>query len=184
MINIGDRLASDFSDPLGVLSDCHRRVERFLHTLVLVTEQAAGGGLTTKQRDALEAGLRYFADAAPLHTADEEDSLFPRLRLTDDARLAPALHTLEALHHDHEVARAGHADVDRLGHRWLADGRLSPEDVQRLAARLHELDGIYQRHIMVEDRELFPLARRVLAPALVHAIGAEMARRRGLTPPA
>ena len=37
MIQIGAPLAHDFSNPLGVLSDCHRRVVHFLHLLIVVT---------------------------------------------------------------------------------------------------------------------------------------------------
>jgi hypothetical protein len=36
--------------------------------------------LNEEQRGAFEAALRYFREAAPKHTADEEESLFPRLR--------------------------------------------------------------------------------------------------------
>ena len=36
--------------------------------------------MTEETRVALESALRYFREAAPKHTADEEESLFPRLR--------------------------------------------------------------------------------------------------------
>jgi hypothetical protein len=36
--------------------------------------------LTEETRAALETALRYFREAAPKHTADEEESRFPRLR--------------------------------------------------------------------------------------------------------
>jgi hemerythrin-like domain-containing protein len=78
-VTIGAKRESDFTDPLGMLSDCHRRVERFLRVLIDVTVQEQGAELSTEQQAALEAGLRYFREAAPKHTADEEESLFPRL---------------------------------------------------------------------------------------------------------
>ena len=68
-----------FSDPTGLLSDCHRRIEMFLGTLERVAS-VIDRPLTEETRPALESALRYFREAAPKHTADEEESLFPRLR--------------------------------------------------------------------------------------------------------
>lgn len=180
MINIGAPPSSDFTDPLGLLSDCHRRVERFLNALITVTERARGGELTAEQREALESGLRYFRDAAPKHTSDEEDSLFPRLRALRDPRVQAALESVRALEGDHRAAAVDHAEVEALARCWLAEGRLSAGATRELAARLHELQALYQHHLAVEDREVIPLAREVLAANEIAEIGEEMARRRGL----
>jgi hemerythrin-like domain-containing protein len=180
MINIGERPASDFGDPVGLLSDCHRRIERFLNLLITVTEQAQGGALSAEQRDGLEASLRYFREAAPKHTSDEEDSLFPRLRAVPDRRVQAALDRVQALEADHRAALVDHAEVERLGHRWLTEGRLAAGETREMAARLHELQALYGVHIAVEDNEIYPLAREVLPADAVAQIGEEMARRRGL----
>jgi hypothetical protein len=68
-----------------LLGDCHRRVERFLAVLVHVAEQAHGEPFTGERRTAWDTALRYFREAAPKHTTDEEESLFPRLRAMDRA---------------------------------------------------------------------------------------------------
>jgi len=39
-IVIGAKRESDFTDPIGMLSDCHRRIEMFLNVLVRVAELA------------------------------------------------------------------------------------------------------------------------------------------------
>ena len=182
MIQIGVPLAHDFSNPLGVLSDCHRRVEYFLRLLVTVTEHAHGGPLNAEQRDAFEVALRYFAEAAPKHTADEEESLFPRLRASQHPEAPEAVAIAESLSRDHDSAAAHHAAVDTLGRRWLADGHLAAAPTRELAARLTDLATMYRDHIAVEDSDLFPLARRVLSPAAIAALGSEMAVRRGLDP--
>jgi hypothetical protein len=39
---IGGRPDSSFSDPLGLLTDCHRRIERFLGALRRVAARAGG----------------------------------------------------------------------------------------------------------------------------------------------
>jgi hypothetical protein len=82
-ITIGSKRESDFTDPIGMLGNCHRRIERFLNVLVTLATGEKGGLLTEEHRAALETSLRYFREAAPKHTADEEESLFPRLRRID-----------------------------------------------------------------------------------------------------
>ena len=47
-IVIGARRESDFSDPIGMLGDCHRRIERFLNALLTVATSAKGAPLTTR----------------------------------------------------------------------------------------------------------------------------------------
>ena len=92
------------------MSDCHRRIEHFLDILIETERHAAGALLTSPQRGDLRASLRYFAVAAPKHTADEEQSLFPRLRAVSDPAVT---HALELLERDHVEAEQLHATVDR-----------------------------------------------------------------------
>lgn len=182
-IQIGAKRASDFTDPIGLLGDCHRRIERFLLALLTVTIEAKGVPLTDEQRTALSTALRYFRDAAPKHTADEEESLFPRLHQLGQAELQPLLARIDSLRQDHVRAAKSHFEVDRLGELWLTSGRLSSQDAERLATLLGQLAELYRRHIAIEDMEIFPFAARALASADRQAIGAEMAARRGLAPP-
>jgi hemerythrin-like domain-containing protein len=179
---IGAKPDSDFNHPLDLMSDCHRRIERFLAQLLTVAEQAQGGELTTPQREALEAALRYFQQAAPLHNHDEEESLFPRLHASGDPRAGAVLATIAALEKEHRQAETVHAEIDRRGRRWLAEGRLSPEETRRLIGLLQDLQDTYRRHIAIEDRVVFPLAAGLLEPAALRALGREMAARRGIDP--
>jgi hemerythrin-like domain-containing protein len=181
-IQIGRGPDHDFDEPLGLLSDCHRRIEHFLRVLVAIDERAAGGPLTAEFRMALEGALRYFTMAAPKHTADEEQSLFPRLRASGDPAAAQALELLDGLEHDHDTADEHHARVDTLVRRWLADDRLDPDASAELRERLKQLQALYDRHIAIEDRELFPAAARVLPATDIQQIGREMATRRQLRP--
>lgn len=181
-IQIGAKPSPTFAQPLELLSDCHRRVESFLRALLLVTEQARGGTLDGRQREALETALRYFREAAPKHTADEEESLFPRLRELGDTATREALAKIDALEADHVVAGKEHQLVETLGQQWLAEGRLAEPEVARLAESLRHLHAIYERHIAVEDSEIFPLAGKVLPSAKLVEVGREMALRRGQDP--
>jgi hemerythrin-like domain-containing protein len=180
-IRIGAPADHNFTQPLGLLSDCHRRIERFLNVLKMTTDQAADRALTVRQRADIEAGLKYFATAARMHIADEEESLFPRLRESTDPAAAHALDMVARLERDHGDAERRHDAVDVLMRRWLADGHLDGAMTGELREHLAVLQRMYREHIAVEDRDLFPAAARLLTPDQIAAIGGEMAARRGLS---
>lgn len=180
-ITIGQKPESSFSDPLGLLGDCHRRIETFLSILVKVTTQARGGRLNPEQREALIKALRYFREAAPNHTRDEEVSLFPRMRASGRVEVRAAFDALENLEAEHLAAERAHAEVESLGQRWLAEDRLTPAGVERLFELLEDSRKTYERHIAVEDSTIFPLAGRILKDQLTE-VGREMASRRGVKP--
>jgi hemerythrin-like domain-containing protein len=179
-VTIGKTIESDYTNPLGLLSDCHKRIERFLELLITVVYQRAGAKLQTEERQALETALRYFREAAPKHTCDEEESLFPRLRALQNPLAQAAVSMLDVLHEDHETANLAHQEVESLCLQWLADDALAKEPCHRLGELLESLKSIYERHIAVEDTEVFPLARRLLDISELQAIATEMASRRGI----
>jgi hemerythrin-like domain-containing protein len=177
---IGQRPDHGFDEPLGLLSDCHRRIEHFLSVLAALGDAGAEDTLPAAGRQALEGALRYFAEAAPKHTADEEASLFPRLRSSSDPAVAAAVAGLDALEHDHDEAESQHTAVDQLGRRWLEAGRLSAAEAEQFRTRVAILQALYRRHIAVEDLDVFPVAGRALDRTELQAIGREMAARRQL----
>ncbi len=179
-VQIGS-ISYSFSDPTGLLSDCHRRVEMFIRALDYVAK-SSDQALSDENRRSLDLSLRYFREAAPKHTADEEESLFPRLRKISDERLQAALNRLDELEKDHRWAEPLHATADELGTKYLADGQLSPEDARAFRDAVHKLHEMYGRHIEVEDREVFPIAKRMLSAEEQKAIANEMQDRRGLNP--
>lgn len=182
-LQIGQAPSPTFAEPLALLSDCHRRVEYFLNLLDRLGQTAGDAPLSPPEREALEVGLRYFREAAPSHTADEESSLFPRLRQSAHPQATAVLARIDALEADHATAAPDHALVESCGHGWLATGCLPAErrEVFRLAVlRLQEL---YRPHIALEDDEVFPLAAEILSPKELSLVGAEMAQRRGVSSP-
>ncbi|SRR5579864_810611 len=166
-----------FTDPTGLLSDCHRRIEVFLETLA-----AAGKVMNEPPSEdtarALQTALVYFRQAAPKHTADEEESLFPRLRGRDEAELRSALSALDRLEKDHDTVSPLHAEVERLAEAYLETGSLSASDMQAFQTAIARLQDIYREHIRVEDSTVFPLAARLLSEGEKAAIAQEMATRR------
>lgn len=178
---IGAQPQSNFTDPIGLLVDCHRRIERFLGVLSEVAAQTRGGKLSDEQRTALATALNYFRDAAPKHTEDEERTLFPRLRRLAGPQISAALARVEELERDHARADKAHAEVERLGRAWLNSGSLSGRESAALSALLADLAGLYREHIAIEEREVFPAAAAALSGAERESAGAEMAARRGLS---
>jgi hemerythrin-like domain-containing protein len=185
IVKIGQSVDHGFDAPLGLLSDCHRRIERFLAVLLAVADARRGAAMAAPDRDAFAGALHYFRTASPRHSADEEHSLFPRLRASKGAEARAAIDRLDRLEADHRVAEDHHDAVEALGRRWLSNGTLSAGDARSLREHLVALERLYRRHIGFEDLELFPAAGRVLSEADLEAIGREMAQRRNVpfTPP-
>ncbi|HTM37241.1 MAG TPA: hemerythrin domain-containing protein [Terriglobales bacterium] len=166
-----------FTEPLGLLSDCHRRIEVFLGSLSAIAK-VAGPPLNDEGRRALENALRYFRDAAPKHTADEEQSLFPRLSALHSEESDAVLARMEELEKDHQWAASLHTEVERLGQKYLDEGSLSDHDSAEFRNAMDALAAMYRRHIKIEDESLFPFAAKALSQADKLAIAAEMAERR------
>ena len=176
-VQIGAKLDSGFDDPLGMLQDCHRRIERFLAILCDVAERAHARSLTEEEAAAIHAALVYFREGGRRHTADEEESLFPRMR-----SLAPP-GTLDPLNHledDHREADQLHDDVDRLYSAWLAAGTLDSAHQQSMLQKTQRLRTLYADHIHTEEATVFPAAARILDRESIASIGSEFRARRNV----
>jgi hemerythrin-like domain-containing protein len=176
-IIIGNSIGSDLNDPLGLLTDCHRRIEKFVMVLHTLAEQDVGTNLDAERREALKLSLRYFHESAPKHAADEEESLFPRLLARGECEIAG---TLDVLNSDHRSFDDSHKQVEELGRSWLANDSLKSMEATRLRMILKDMREKYARHIGIEETHVFPLAGRILPPEELRAIANEMAQRRGL----
>lgn len=177
-VQIGTK-THDFSDPIGLLSDCHRRIEMFLGSLQRLA-QVIDSPLPSDELSALETALYYFHDTAPKHTQDEEQSLFPRLRQIDHPEIKNPLSTLETLEKDHRHADILHAEVHVLGLQCLKRGHLPLAEADRFRKAIRDLATTYAEHIQIEDSVVFPAAQRVLSDSQKSVIAREMASRRGL----
>ena len=176
-VQIGTSPANFHEDPIRVMGQCHRRIERYLYVIITIKRQAQGKTLTVEQKAALGVALRYFREAAPWHMLDEEESLFPRVRLasTLDSETSGLLQGLEL---EHAVAHVCHLELDELGTRWIEEGCLSEAESNRFAEKIGKLSMIYHRHIHHEEIDVFPLATRLLREPEIRAIGREMEARR------
>jgi hemerythrin-like domain-containing protein len=182
-VSIGRKPESDFNDPLGMMSDCHRRIERFLNALSSVAKQARGAQLSAMDKEVLQVSLRYFSMAAPNHTGDEEGSLFPRLLLSNNQKVKDIIAKVESLIADHNRADTYHKEVEFIVNKWLNEGSLLSDDSDRLIKILEDLEAFYQEHIAIEENEIFPLAKTVLDKNEIELIAKEMVHRRGISFP-
>lgn len=173
-IQIGAKPDSGFDDPIGMLKDCHRRIESFLGILCVVIDRAQGRSLADEERDAVKAALQYFRTGGRRHTADEEESLFPRLQKCD----ANCVEEIDRLENDHQEANDLHGSIERLYSTWIESGTLGAEDTQRLHAQTGRLKQLYSDHIRVEETVVFARASQVLDSRAIAAIGTEFRFRR------
>ena len=165
--------------PLGLLTDCHRRIERFLGVLVKVATDAREGRLNTKHRQAIQTALTYFHDAAPMHMADEEEDLFPAMRRVDRPDLEQIVARVGRLESEHSIAMAWHQQVHDIGERWLRQDHLLAHEAAELQKVLTSLAELYRGHIAFEENEISPVAQEALSASEKEAIGRRMAARRG-----
>lgn len=174
-IQIGAKPDSGFDNPIGMLKDCHRRIESFLHVLCLVVGRGRGRSLSEEESAAVNSALHYFRVGGQRHTADEEESLFPRLR---GGSATNALEQLPALESDHRRANELHASVEKLYLAWINAGQLNYTDERQLVQDTQELDHLYKAHIKVEEEVVFPEAASVLDRESVATMGQEFRARR------
>ena len=134
-----------------------------------------------RHRAALSAALRYFDQGAPLHTADEEESLFPRLRISSAEEALLLGGRLGKLEVEHREKERRHRIVHQLGTRWLEEGSLSMEDAQMLVNEMEHLERTYRHHIRSEEDGVFPVAAKVLQKEDLLVMAREMKSRRGIS---
>ena len=163
-------------DAVDMLLACHQRIRNFTGIAVRLAD--ASGAALPDIANAAEAVHRYYSVALPLHEADENDSVYPRLwrNLTDSSERE----SLQAM-----VDQHGPIDevVARLVPRW-DEVKQHPEklpsqaaDLRTDAARLQEL---WREHLALEEEIVFPLIRTRLPSDDLKSIHDEMKQRRGI----
>jgi iron-sulfur cluster repair protein YtfE (RIC family) len=159
------------ADLVSSLLECHERIRGFLR----LAAAAAGPDASepTEVVDACERCLRYFTEALPLHVADEEDSLQPRLRgMRED--VDRALDTMHDQHAEHDPLVAELVAA-------LGDARDAPADAParaRLADAARALSFELEEHLAIEEDVIFPAVVALLAPDVQARILGELRDRR------
>ena len=167
-------------DFIGILCSSHRQIERSLAPLIRIANESHDGPLC--EPAAFSRALQFFRVVVPDHSAAEEETLFPRLRRALPSDRKDVRRLIDTLEEEHGCAGRAHEEVDRLGELWLANGQLSSVQATRLTAILEGLAGLYDRHIQLEEKGIFPLLAVFCTPTDLAMLGTQLARRQASAP--
>jgi pyridoxamine 5'-phosphate oxidase len=170
----------DFDDPLGLLVHCHKKIEAQLASLERAVPLLRQGDAETVDAalGAIAAARAHFAGPGVKHTADEDESLFPRLRRYAGATEREVLAALDELEAQHRVAEQAHASFDALAEALARGGAELESSLDAVDAGVAGLVRLYGPHILLENDVIFPAAARAIPPDELLAIGREMRARR------
>lgn len=159
--------------PASMLLDCHARIRTYADLAVDMTRPTDAPD--TELAEAATRVHRYFTIALPLHVADEDDSIAPRLEPLLPRELEDLMHQLEL----------EHADIERrlewLVPRWYALSRTPRPARARLGELMEpsrELRQVLDAHLAVEEANFLP-SLALLPRELESAVLREMRGRRG-----
>lgn len=159
-------------DVADLLLECHERIRRFLALAVRL-----GEGGDVPRADVAEAARsvrRYFAEAFPLHVADEERSVVPRLA----GRSASLDEALAAMSVEHEAHVAALAELLTLCGRLAEAPELHATLAAPLRATAARLQVMLDAHLEVEERVIIPAIRELIDLVERKAMRDELRRRR------
>ncbi|HWP84960.1 MAG TPA: hemerythrin domain-containing protein, partial [Terriglobia bacterium] len=148
---------SRIEDPLQHILTCHEQIERRLVTLQNAAMMVgfAEGAMLQDAAAALAYEVEVLEAIDKLHTEDEEQSLFPRLRANlkqDTAGLEPLMLSLELQHENEQGAFA----KLKAAARELAAGKPPADQLSSLEDLVRELAGICRPHMALENDSLLP----------------------------
>jgi iron-sulfur cluster repair protein YtfE (RIC family) len=158
--------------PLDHLVACHRRIEDKLSIL-----ERAVTHLDDRNEEALQACRSVFTfldGSGMLHTEDEEESVFPRIRLHATSEELAYLDSLELQHRD---AEGGVARLRNLTKQLERDPSLLPAR-DALVQTARKLVELYRSHIASENEVLTGIGHARLDEVSLAEIAFEMRLRR------
>lgn len=167
--------AGDAGDAVDLLLGCHTRIRHFTAVAVKLSRPDAP---RAEVAHAAQAVYRYYSVALPLHEADENQSVYPRLR----AALPPG-----ALAEANQAMVDQHKDIDAiiaaLLPRWQ-ELPTRPDLAPASGTDAERLQEAWRTHLELEEQVIFPALRAHLGEADRAAIRREMGERRRIPPSA
>jgi hemerythrin-like domain-containing protein len=160
-------------DAVDLLVGCHQRIRHF--TSVAIRLAHAQAATPDEICQAAEAVYRYYSVSLPLHEADEEQTLRPRLHSAADERVQ---HALLAMGDQHLA-------IDELLERLLPllilvknDPDLLGEVAGEMCSITKALDEVFRAHLQLEEETIFPAIRSSLTVDTQQEMLREMQARR------
>ncbi len=158
---------------MDLLLGCHARIRHF--TAVAVKLAHALAATSDEIRQAAEVVHRYYSVSLPLHEADEDQTLRPRLDAVADQQVH---HALLAMSDQHQA-------IDELVERLLPllvlvknNPDMLAETGGEMCAITKALDEAFRSHLQMEEEIIFPAIRTVLPESARVWILNEMQQRR------
>ena len=160
-------------DAVDLLTGCHDRIRHFTGLAVKLAH--AQSSAPDEIVRAAAAVHRYYTVSLPLHEADEEDTLRPRLDSLGDEKVR---HALIAMHDQHMA-------IDDLLERLLpllVMVRNNPDTLHAAGPEIcsitKALDDMFRAHLEMEEAVIFPAIRQELDAASQQQMLQEMQDRR------
>jgi hemerythrin-like domain-containing protein len=171
-IRSAEQVVNRHEDTASMLLGCHQRIRHFTEVALRLAQNESGTS-SAERVNAVQSVLRYYTQALPLHEADENDSLHPRLR-----RVLPEGVLAEA----NEAMVQQHTKIDALIARLVLAWRELERDPQHPQADLlpqtERLQQLWTSHLQLEEEQVIPAMQRYLPADELRAIEAEMRARR------
>lgn len=160
------------SDVVGLLLECHERIRTFIGLASKLGK--AQEPAMDEIRDAASRISRYFSEALPLHVADEEESILPRL-----AGRNPELDlALAKMHNEHTEHQGRLQLLLNICNTLKSSPEMFASLRDSLSAAASALDKQYAEHLDEEERVILPAIRALLPQDQKTAIESELRSRR------
>lgn len=168
--------SAEIEDAVSLLLGCHERIRHFTAVAVRLAESQQAPA--SERTQAARAVLRYYTVALPLHEADENESVYPRMKNTLlSSELANAN---EQMIEQHKHIDATVAELipmwQEVEHDPEAQKALALRE--RLRDRTERLSELWSAHLKLEEEQVIPAMRQHLTPEDMRAIQQEMRNRR------
>ena len=167
--------SGESQDVTELLLGCHQKIRHFSQVSVRLAH--AHGTSQAEVQRAADGLLRYFTVALPLHEADENLSIHPRIRkVAPPPELAgPAADAMVDQH------LAIDELVERLIPLWTMV-RSAPDKLPELSGEMcglaKRLQELFDAHLKLEEETIFPALQKYLPQSELDAIVQEMQARR------
>lgn len=164
--------------PLEMLTACHQRVDNRCQTLQRLTVHLGKHGANEEAQSAAKNILLYFNNAAKHHHEDEEMDLFPVIiKAMEREEFAherqEILCAIEKLLADHRLLESVWSEI-RPSLEQIAHGKFHPLD----ASLVRKMNSTYEAHILLEEKLIFPIAKRIFNQEMLLNLSFHMTQRR------
>lgn len=160
-------------DAIALLLGCHQRIRHFTGVALRLAESPQAS--QQERADAALAVLRYYTIALPLHEADENDSVYPRLhKKLPEGALAEANENMVSQHQTIDAL------VATLVPQWqeIVDDPVRQGEFESLLHVTQELQDTWTSHLQMEEEQVVPAMRQYLTSSDLEVIRDEMRARR------